>query len=218
MIEIDANSTRKMDMLGRLLSRSGDVMTPLVRRNLARQMAGAVSQWRQAVSGKFKVRRSKVGNSFKWYAAGDKLDNVRAGTFTRWAAAPVYERGGHITGRGAMAVPIHPRAFTKDGRVKKKWRDPRNFPDLFKITTRRGAVLLVQGKKQVKTEFAQKKFGMEVGQFRSFEPAFVLLRGTRRRPVLNFVRDMTRLFDQVGAKMGPDVLKGLDVAVEGAIK
>jgi hypothetical protein len=190
----DEKSAIDLAKIGRFVTSPRDWLVPVIKTALYQQSRMFVREFRLSLDGKFKVKRSKVGNSFKSYVAGDSLSNVRTGIFTRWKAARVYEYGEKIVAaKGAMSFPINPRAFTPDGRVKKKWRDPRNFPDLVSIKTKRGTIILIQGTKEVKTSRVQKKLGLDLGEFRAFKPMFVLIKSTRRTPTLRFFQDFEAL-------------------------
>lgn len=192
-----------------MIERMPNVLASLVKAGLYRQARGYLMEFRAGLASKFKVRNTKAGNAFKVYAAGDKLSTLRVGVFTRWKAGKIYESGGTIVGRGAMAVPINPKAFTADGRIKKKWRDPRNFPDLFQVKTKRH-VLLVQATQEIKSAGMAKRFGAMIGTFRSWTPMFVLIKSTRRRPALRFYQDFQAMFSRGG--------KGVDAAVSEALR
>ena len=208
-VEVDPWSVERFNQAGKMVERMPNILAKLVRDGLYRDARRYLLEFRAGLSGKFKVRNTKAGNAFKVFVAGDRLDNLRAGVFTRWKAGKIYESGGTIVGRGALAVPINPRAFTADGRVKKKWRDPRNFPDLFAVKTKR-RVLLVQASQEIKTAGVAKRYGMMVGSFRSWTPMFVLVKSTRRSPVLRFYQDFAAMFGRGG--------KGVEAAVSHALR
>ncbi len=208
-VEVDPASIASIEGTRKGIERYPSILARLVKDGLYRQARSYLMEFRAGLAGKFKTRRTKAGNAFKVYAAGDKLDNLRVGVFTRWKAGKLYESGGTIVGRGAMAVPINPKAFTADGRVKKKWRDPKNFPGLIVITTKKFKMLVLP-EKQVKTIRAANKYGLLVGAHRTWAPMFILIKSTPRRPVLSFYRDFQAMF----ARGGP----GVEAAVSQALR
>ena len=196
---VDPASVALVEKYRRWIDNAPNWIVEAVKTGLNAQNRLFISRFRASLEGKFKVKRTKVGNAFRGYVAGDKIDNLYAGVFTRWVAAKIYEYGGTITGNRAMAFPINPRAYTADGRVKTKWHDPRNFPDLFFVKLKRGAAMLVQGKKQVTSAVVAQRTGVDIGVFRAWEPMFLLIYSTARRAVLSFFQDFAALAAERGA-------------------
>ena len=182
-------------------------------------------EFRQAVNGRFKVSKSKVGNLFSVYTAGEQIGDLVLGMFTIWNAAKVYEEGGSIGGAGGgwMLVPLVKDAYTAGGRIKKSWRDPKTgkfardkTDDLFPVKLRPNMVLLFKAMKQVRSAAVARRSGVNVGQFRetSAEPWFIAIRVTRRSPVLKFFHDFETWFARPTEHLERAMERGLQEAFE----
>lgn len=174
--------------------------------------------FRESVKTRFKTGTGRVGGFFHCYTAGHRLGNLTLGVFTVWDAAPIYEHGGTITGRagGWLLVCLAKEAYRSGGRgIKRSWRDPRTgkfradkLENLFAVKVPNG-YLLFPGK-QVTTKGAARRSGVNVGQFSQFraQPRFLLIRQTRRQPILRFFRDFAAWMQRTGS---------LETAVEAAL-
>jgi hypothetical protein len=157
----------------------------------------------------------KFSRLFSVYTAGDDLESLKLGIFTRWPAAAIYETGGVIRPEGRwLAFPVNPKAFTARGRIKRAWRDPANAaafnPEKFKglvpieINGGRARLLVKPGRSTRAGRSGRVKATGRggVGKLRDgdtpdvFEPMFTLIRQTRREGVLNF-------FDSFARQAGP---------------
>lgn len=177
-------------------------------------------RFRDGLNGRFKIKRSKVGNLFKVYTAGDKIGNLTLGVFTIWEGAPVYEEGGTIRSRGGgwMMVALSKEAYTAGGRIKRSWRDPRTGKfardkvwDLVAVPIRGGrAYLLFKGIDMIPGPAG----GRAEKQFRAWkrEPVFLLIRDTRRQPALRFFAEFTSAMGQRGEKLGRAIDQAIDRA------
>lgn len=168
-----------------------------------------LKQWRGELDGKFNTGGRKVANSFKVYTAGRSLGELELVIFTRWAAAPIYEHGGVIRGNWLMFA-ITPRAYTPSGRVRRDYRDPTDpsrwnpakLEGLFPLPTKRPGVIILarevtgtaSGRGRGYRTRQRTSTGSEI-ENRSrvaVEPAFMLVRKTRREPVLDFFSGFER--------------------------
>jgi len=179
-------------------------------------------RFREGLNSRFKIKKSKVGNLFKVYTAGDRIGNLTLGIFTIWEAAPVYEDGGTIAARsgGWLMVALDKAAYTAGGRVKRSWRDPRTgkfardkVQDLVSVPIRGGqAYLLFRASRQVTS--AGEAGRSDVGHYRAWSrvPVFMLIRDTRRQPALRFFSEFAATVGVRGERLGRAVDRALEQA------
>lgn len=194
--------------LGRALDRK---LPKYVFRAIAKGLYDEGKDWldkfrAQELEQAFKARGSgkKIGNTFKVYVSGRTLSQLTLGIFTFWEPAEIYETGGTIRAqRGMLAVPVTPRAYTSAGRVKRSWRDANNpakfdqskFEGLRPIPVRAGTLLVrdVTASQTKRGRTSLRKPGKKGGN--AVEPVFLLIKKTKRKPVLQF-------FDTMRANLG----------------
>lgn len=224
-IVFTSSTTKNLKTFEENLARLPHDMARFTARSLAREGKEFVANFRASLAGKFKVKRTKVANIFKWYVrALDKavdgkatLDEISLNVFTTWVPAPIYEEGGTIKDPrgGGIAIPVHKSAFTADGRIKARWRNPRNFQGLESVKTKRGIVLLYKPLKSVKQEDGRRATSLgSLGRANkdkaiAWDVYFVVVMGTSRRAVLSFHEDFARHAGEIGARVQPRMEKHL---------
>jgi len=148
-------------------------------------------EMRERIRPQFKTGGQRVANAIRFYTDGSSFANLELGVFTRWNAAPIYERGGPIVAkRSYLVIPVTPRAYTPGGRVRRTWRNKEGqfhkhlFEGLRPIPVK-GGFLLVRDRGVTRTGRlgkVTKKRGVQ-----AVEPVFLLTKRTSRDPVLNFI-------------------------------
>lgn len=192
-IVISSKTLRDADALEAMLARLPNLATRRMARGMAGAMSEHVKQFRASLPNKFKVKKTKAGNAFKWFVEGKSLNTLQAHFFTQWRLARLYEFGGTIRGKGSLAIPVSPKAYTAQGRVKKRWHDPKNFKNLKPIPHPKG-LLLVKEKQSVKQAdgtrlTARQVFGKGKRGAVAIEPMFLVVRTTSRKPTIRFYSD-----------------------------
>lgn len=192
-----------------------DALRRGVGRDLFREAQRFKRSYRPHLDQAFQAGGLRVLRGIKVYTAGRHLENLELGIFTRWPAAEVYERGGTITPktRRWLVVPLSPRVLTPTGRVRRPYRNPQTggfsakfWDGVFFVRTRRGLLALrhVTGTASARVGFRSRqrsRHGTRITHRSrpATEIVAVLIRSTRRRPVLDFYG----AFDRFDLRLGP---------------
>ena len=186
-----------------------------VAKELYRQGQAFKRQYRPRLESSFKSGARRILKGFRVYTAGDTLDELELGIFTRWPAAGLYEDGGTITPRRRqwLVVPLSPRVLTPTGRVRREYRNAQNggFSPKFWdgvnfIKTRRGllAVRPVTGTSSTRVGFRARQYASNQSRITTrLRPALeivaILIKKTTRDPVLEFFDSFDRFGLQIDA-------------------
>jgi hypothetical protein len=205
-IVISSQTMKDAEALAAMIARLPDRASKRMAKAMAGAAAAFIKDFRASMPSKFKVQKTKAGNAFKWYITGRDLGSLEAHLFTNWRLAKLYERGGVIKGNGAMAVPVNPKAYTSQGRIKKRWHDPKNFKNLVPIETKGGRILLVREKKSIKSADGSRitsrtAYGKGSKAPVAVEPMFVLITQTTRKPTLRFYQDFASKQSEILRRM-----------------
>lgn len=171
---------------------------------------GFLRTFRGTMPGKFKSGGARVANAFKVYTAGNNLEALELGVFTKWAAGELYERGGTISPKKEwLVVPLSRDLVTAAGRVKRGVRDRSGkfrrelFEGLKPIKLRKGWLLVREVKGDTRGRIRRR--GFRAGSANAMEAVFMLIPYTRRRGVLDFFGsferngiNMNRMGDRIG--------------------
>lgn len=216
MASIDPRSIAQLRDLERQLGESAPRrLYRQVRQNLYRDAQAFKRKWGPDLDRAFDIGSKRVLRGFKVYTAGDSLDTLELGIFTRWPAAQIHQTGGTITPKRTkwLVVPVSQRVLTPTGRVRREYRDARTgqfsakfWDGIQFIKTRRGllAVREVTGTPHSRVGFRARQFsssGSRISQRSrpALEIVAILIKKTGRDAVMDFFAAYERYGLQIDA-------------------
>jgi len=184
-----------------------------VAKELFRQALAFKRAYRPRLESSFKTGSRRILKGFRVYTAGDTLEDLELGIFTRWPAAGIYEKGGTITPRRRqwLVIPLSPRVLTPTGRVRREYRDSHTggfsakfWDGVDFIKTARGllAVRKVTGTPSTKVGFRARQYASGGGRITNrsrpaLEIVAILIKKTSRDPALEFFESFDRFGLQI---------------------